>query len=226
MLGGMFVRYSLRTTELEAARRFYAEAIGLALPEGAAEGIALEAWPLHERARALGVPPHWLGHVAVADAERTGARMVELGAERLGPTVRANGIVYVTLRDPCGAVMTVREATARSDAPIGWPQLHTADLERSWSVYSELFGDPPGGFRLFSWSAGGPAVGGMGNTARWAGVHPHWLFHLPVGDVDAAIERVRACGGTARAPVALPDGKRLAACEDPQGAAFGLVQDR
>ena len=53
----------------------------------------------------------------------------------------------------------------------------------------------------------------MGNTARSPGIHPHWLFHLPVTDIDEASARVRALGGTALEPRALPNGMRLAACE-------------
>jgi hypothetical protein len=58
----MFCRYVLRTTDVEAGRRFYAQAIGLEVPPGGTAGAsALEAWPLHERARAAGAPSHWLG---------------------------------------------------------------------------------------------------------------------------------------------------------------------
>jgi uncharacterized protein len=52
----------------------------------------------------------------------------------------------------------------------------------------------------------------------------HWLFFLPVADLDKAVASVKAHGGTAMEPVALPSGMRLSACEDPQGAAFGLAQ--
>lgn len=84
--------------------------------------------------------------------------------------------------------------------------------------------DPEGGHRLFAWAPGGAPVGSMANTARWPEVHPHWLFYFPVSDVEAAVERVVALGGTARDPVAMPDGTVLSACEDPQGAAFGIVR--
>ena len=63
----------------------------------------------------------------------------------------------------------------------------------------------------------------MGNTARWQGIHTHWLFFLPVKDLDKAAGRVRALGGTAMEALAA-GGARLVICEDPQGAAFGLAQ--
>jgi predicted enzyme related to lactoylglutathione lyase len=231
----VFCRYSLRTTDLEAARAFYAEALGLVLPEGMSERSLLEAWPLHERALARGAPPHWLGHLAVDDVEVTMNRLVALGGERLGPTVQAgDGTPFATLRDPFGAVIAVRARSASAAAaPVVWHQLHTREVEGAWALYHELFGwtheqtldvpDPVGGYRLFAWNEAGAVVGSMGNTARWPGVHTHWLFFLPVHDLDDAAARVRALGGTAMEPVTI-SGMRLVGCEDPQGAAFGLAQ--
>ncbi len=230
----MFSRYVLRTTDLDAALRFYEASLGLALPRGPS-GSSLEAWPLHEQARSRGAPAHWLGHAEVDDVEASAARLVELGGERLGPTVQASAGTWATLRDPWGAVIALRARGERpSDRPIAWHQLHTRELERAWAVYAELLGwadagavdvpDPEGGHRLFAWNAGDPAVGSVANTARWQGVHAHWLFHFAVDDLEGALERVRAHGGTAMGPFELPDGRTLAACEDPQGAAFGLVR--
>lgn len=232
----MFSRYSLRTTDAVAARAFYAQAIGLVLPDGAAEGSALEAWPLHERALAQGAPAHWLGQLAVDDAQATVDRIVGLGGQALGPIVQAkDGARFATLRDPFGAVIGVRAGgSSVNDAPVAWHQLHTADADGAWAMYQPLFGwvqrqtlDVPkleGGFRLFAWNEAGPVVGAVGNTARWPGVHPHWLFYLPVASIDDAVASVRAYGGKAMEPVTLPGGMRIAACDDPQGAAFGLAQ--
>ncbi len=232
----MFCRYSLRTTDLAAARAFYAEAIGLMLPDGTREGFALEAWPLHERALALGAPPHWLGHLAVDDVEAMSDRLVSLGSEALGPTVRGgDGTPFATLRDSFGDVIAIRaRGGSAHDSPVVWHQLHTRDVEGAWALYHDLFGwahketldapAPVGGYRLFAWNETGVPIGAMGNTALLPGVHTHWLFYLPVADIDAATARVRALGGTAMEPFVLPNGMRLAACEDPQGAAFGLAQ--
>ena len=95
---------------------------------------------------------------------------------------------------------------------FGWAQTETIDHP-----------DLVGGHRLFAWKEGEAPVGSMGNTGRWPGVHPHWLFYFPTSDLDRAVARVRALGGTATDPMALQPGSFLAACEDPQGAAFGLV---
>jgi uncharacterized protein len=235
-----FCRYDLRTTDPDEARRFYSEAIGLVI-EGEPllhPTAPLAAWRLHEQARARGAPPHWLGQVAVPDVEAMMRRLVERGSEPLGPTVRAaDGSPFATLRDPFGAVFAVRGNHEQAPrAPEVWHQLHTRDADRSWELYSELFGwshtgtietaDPEGGYRLFAWSGSSKSVGSIGNTARWEGVHAHWLFCFPVpaADLEECLARVRAHGGRVlRSPAALPTGERLAPCEDPQGAAFGLM---
>lgn len=230
----MFGRYVLRTIEVDAARRFYEEAVGLRLPAGAAAETSLEAWPLHERARSAGAPAHWLGHLEVDDVEGAVSELSAMGAQSLGPTVRAaSGATWATVRDPFGAVVALRaRGDTPPDRPVEWHQLHTRDLERAWPTYAKLAGwraagtidapDPEGGHRLFAWS--GEPVGSIANTARWPGVHAHWLFYFPVDDVDATAARVRHHGGTAQTPVARVQDRRIAVCEDPHGAAFGVIE--
>jgi predicted enzyme related to lactoylglutathione lyase len=226
-----FVRYDLRTTDADAARRFYIAAVGLDFDESG----PLAVWPLHEQARARGAPAHWLGGIAVPELDPTVRQLLELGSEPLGPVVRAPGTNFAALRDPVGAVMSVREgAPALEHSPVALHQLHTKDVDRAWTLYSELFGwahtetlempELEGGLRLFAWEPGGATVGGMANTARWPGVHAHWLYYFSVADLDDAIAKVRANGGKPLSPVALSNGNRLVACDDPQGAAFGLFQ--
>jgi predicted enzyme related to lactoylglutathione lyase len=237
MTSSVFCRYDLRTTDPDAARGFYSDAVGLDFTEApsAGDNSMLAVWPLHEQARARGAPPHWLGQIGVTDVDATVRRLVELGAERLGPTLRAkDGIPFAMLRDPFGAVVAVRASTQRPGrAPVAWHQLHTKDLDGAWAVYAELFGwthtetldiaDPPGGHRMFAWGGSGKNVGSIANTARWAGVHTHWLFYFPVADLEDSMAKVRAKGGRVLGnPAVLSNGDRLAPCEDPQGAAFGL----
>lgn len=69
----------------------------------------------------------------------------------------------------------------------------------------------------------GSSVGSVANTAPAAGVHTHWLYFFPVADLDGSLALVQVKGGKTLAPVDLPNGDRLADCDDPQGAAFGLI---
>jgi predicted enzyme related to lactoylglutathione lyase len=55
-------------------------------------------------------------------------------------------------------------------------------------------------------------------------VHAQWLYFFRTMDLDRALARVRELGGLTLPPSTTPDGHFLAACDDPQGAAFGLYQ--
>jgi predicted enzyme related to lactoylglutathione lyase len=232
MIGSAFCRYDLRTTDPDAARAFYVDAVGIDFTEA---GSTLAIWPLHEQARARGVPAHWLGQLGVTELATSVQQLLDRGSQLLGPALLRgqDGEAFAVLRDPCEAVVAVRE-TSRRASPVLWHQLHTRDLDRSWAVYSELFGwfqtgaidvdEPEGGHRLFRWKGADADVGSMANTARLPGIHPHWLFYFPTPDLNRTLAEVSAHGGRALAPVELPNAHRIAACEDPQGAAFGLVQ--
>jgi uncharacterized protein len=239
-----FVSYALRTTEVDAAEAFYTELLGW---EVRREGAFREFWAgsrrvgalmaLPERARAQGAPAHWLGHVGVEDVEAAARRFVALGAQQLGPVQQpAPGESVALLKDPQGAVVALCSGRGNT-APgaIAWHELHTTDRERAWACYAELFGWQAAGafelgasvgtYSLFKWSDAGTPVGGMVNTARLPGVHTHWLFYLPVKDLDATIPLLRQRGGTlVNGPMQVPSGDRVAQCEDPQGAAFALYQ--
>ena len=66
-------------------------------------------------------------------------------------------------------------------------------------------------------------------TAR-VGVHPNdedrvIVVYFRVSDIDAAVERVRALGGSAGEPGVEDQGfGRFVECRDPQGVRFGLHQ--
>ncbi len=226
-----FFRYDLRTTDVAAARAFYAGVLGAAFW---GDGVAV--YPLPERVAAQGAPPHWLGHVGAPDAAATAAEIVAQGGQQLGPMQRGpDGSPHALLRDPFGARLAVSAGAATLDhAPLAWHVLHAADHERAFAWYAARFGwtateafdlGPEGGrHQLFAWDESRHSVGGVSNGARVPHVHPQWLFFFPVADLEAALARVRAGGGIALAPTRSPDGNLFAGCDDPQGGAFGLHQ--
>ncbi|WP_437726961.1 hypothetical protein [Sorangium sp. So ce861] len=75
--------------------------------------------------------------------------------------------------------------------------------------------------------AGESSSGLISGVQGRPGVHTHWLFFFPVFSVsslDVAVDRVRRHGGIVIGHIALPNVVRVAACDDAQGAAFGLVE--
>jgi predicted enzyme related to lactoylglutathione lyase len=162
-------------------------------------------------------PPHWVGHIGVADEEQSTARFLALGAQRLGPTA---------LCDPSGAVLALSRET-ETRGRVAWHQLHATDRDAAVAAYASIFGwvkrELEDGHQAFAWDAAGPSVGSISGTVRLPYVHPHWLFFFRVDDLDAALARARDGGAKALDPIVTARGV-LAALDDPQGGAFGIAQ--
>jgi predicted enzyme related to lactoylglutathione lyase len=215
-----FSRYVLRTTDAAAATVFYDAVLGH-------HGDAV--FPLHEQALARGARPHWLGHLDVSDPAAAAAPLLAAGAQQLGPGPGG----AVVLRDPGGALLALGGVSTPSSARVAWHVLRATNAEREAARYAELFGwslgepldlgtDDGQRYRPFSWRTGEASAGVVGELS--AGVHAQWLYFFAVASLDDAVASVRARSGLALAPATLPDGSRLAVCDDPQGAAFGLMQ--
>jgi uncharacterized protein len=230
-----FFQYVLRTTDVPAARAFYEAILGR---------DDAEIVELHEGALARGARPHWLGCIDVADVDAAAREFQARGATPLGPKwVRPDGVAGVVLRDPGGAIVAVAKSAAAaanscagvSRPEVVWHHLNTTAVERAKLNYGELFGweftaprdlGDLGVLHTFAWRAGEAVVGAMSDIASRPHVHPHWLFHFRVADLDLAVERARGRGGVVLGPLALPSAERVAICDDPQGAAFALLEQR
>jgi predicted enzyme related to lactoylglutathione lyase len=223
-----FFRVELRTTDADAARAFYGKILG---------HDRAVIWPLHEQALARGARPHWLGNLGVPDVERATAAFVARGATQLGPPRPANdGRQVSVLRDPGGAIValsTPPPASANASIEAAWHVLNTNDATRAIENYRELFGwevqdrvEIPGQgmFHPFAWQAGEKSAGVIADITGMPGRHPHWLFFFRVEALEPAMDATRAAGGLVLAPIVLPTGERICACDDPQGAAFALIE--
>jgi uncharacterized protein len=220
-----FSRYLLRTTDVAAATAFYTAVLGRT-------GDGIEQLP--EMAIARGARPHWLGHIdsrAAGGAEAMAARFIERGAMRLGPP--ANGAANVTLRDAGGAILALTDSAEQSSAAVVWHQLNTRDAVAAASTYSSLFGwwvaaeadsNQLGQHRSFRFAEGDPKVGVFSDVEGRVGVHSHWLYFFAVPSLDAAVNSAIERGAVVLGPTTLPNGVRVAVCDDPQGAAFGLIE--
>lgn len=220
-----FSRHLLRTSDVPAATAFYDAVLGQRRDE---------IVPLPEAAIARGAPPHWLGHIAVSDvggAQALAGRFVERGALRLGPPSAGD----VILRDPGGAILALTDARGEPATAVAWYQLNTRDRAAATANYAALFGwsfteqldlGALGRHQRFAFASGEPISGVFSDVEGRPGVHTHWLFYFAVRSLEGALEQVRKHGGVAIGPLELPDGVRVAVCDDPQGAAFGLIEQR
>jgi predicted enzyme related to lactoylglutathione lyase len=112
---------------------------------------------------------------------------------------------------------------------FSWHELMAGDVEAAFRFYSQLFGwqkteaiqGPMGTYQMYG--KGGRTFGGMMTRPKDYPAPPHWLYYVKVGDLDAALGRVKAGGGQVlHGPMEVPGGTRVAQCVDPQGAAFAL----
>ena len=121
---------------------------------------------------------------------------------------------------------------AERTGPVGWHELLAADWEKAFAFYAELFGwqkadadaGAVGTYQLFS--AGGETIGGMFTKPATVPV-PFWLYYFNIGDIDAAVKRVRpAAAGSSAARSRCRAAARIVQCTDPQGAIFALMGKR
>ena len=251
---GRFVWYELMTSDVEAAKAFYAKVVGWDTQDALTPGTAYTLFiarkatvsglvELPEAARKMGARPRWIGYVGVNDVDATAERAKHLGgAVRVPPKEIPNVSRSSVIADPQMAPLALlkwlhpgqgRPAEAGASGPVGWHELLAADWEKAWAFYSELFGwqkalaetDPTGGtYQLFS--AGGQTVGGMRNKPATV-PDPYWLYYFNVGDIDAAAKRVTAAHGDIfDGPMRVPGGSWIVHCTDPQGVIFALIGKR
>jgi predicted enzyme related to lactoylglutathione lyase len=196
---------------------------------------------LPDEAVKMGAPPHWLGHVSVADADASAARAQELGGKLLVPVQHIPEVGrFAILSDPQGAVFSAY--TPAGDMPghtgepragdMSWHELNTTDYQAAWKFYSELFGwkntssmdmgPEMGAYWMFGLDPEKP-MGGMSNVAKQMKMPPHWLYYVTVDDIDATVASIQKNGGKIlNGPMDVPGNDKIAQCMDPQGAAFAI----
>jgi len=250
---GRFVWYELMTTDMAAATAFYANVVGWGSENVAMPGMAYTLltvagasvaglMSLPQEAKDIGEEPSWLGYVAVDDVDAAADRVKRLGGTVHVPPQNIGDISrFALVADPQMGTLALlqwlkprREQPVKPGAPgrIRWHELFAADVEKALVFYAALFGwqktgadgDTIGAYQLFS--AAGETIGAMLAKPSTIAV-PFWLHYFEIGDIDAAVERVRAGGGKIlNGPLEVAGGAWAAQCGDPQGAVFGLLGTR
>ncbi|MEU3661806.1 VOC family protein [Streptomyces sp. NPDC032940] len=234
----------LGTSDLEAAKRFYAELFGWRPetdPRQQAggytvchlDGAAVAALtPLYRQAQ----PVAWNVSFAVADADAA-ARWVTAagGTVTQGPVDVFDAGRSAVAVDPAGAVFQLWQAGTfpgagvfNAPGSLGWVELLTREPRRAAGFYTTVFGwSVTASARYPQWSLDGADFGGMVTMDEKFPheVPAHWLPYFAVADVDTAAAGTTDGGGTVlMEPTSLPDGPRIAVLRDPQGAMFGVYR--
>lgn len=220
---GDIIYASLQVADADRAADFYAAVLGWT-PQGGDGRYLVEGTP---RVGILGdsAPPTLFCCYAVADLDAAVARVRAAGGHTEGPTDQPHGRV-ADCTDAGGAPFAVYQLDPDYTAVPGPGALayvtHLAgDSRRFRDFYGAVLGwsFTPGrvddGWNIEGSTPAGGVAGGQ-PTARAVAM---WT----VTDIDAAVGRVRAAGGTASDPEQMPYGMS-SECQDDQGTPFWLGQ--
>jgi uncharacterized protein len=250
---GRFVWYELMTTDVVAAKTFYAKVMGWNVLDVSMPGMPYALFAagktsvtgvlgLPKDAKKIGAKPRWMGYVAVDDVDAAAEKVKQLGGTvHVPPQNIPNISRFSIVADPQTATLALFKGLGPIEGQpiepgqpghVGWHELLAADWEKAFAFYEDLFGwqkadaeaGPLGTYQVFS--AAGETIGGMFTKPSTVPI-PFWLLYFGVADIDTAAERVNAAGGhVIEGPVEAPAGSWIARCTDPQGAMFALEGKR
>ena len=211
---------------------------GSAGPLGGIMGIPAEAG-------ACGMSPWWGGYIGSADVDADVKRLSAAGArvQRAPEDIPGVGR-FAVMGDPGGATFLLLNgsspegmdaASPMAKGHVGWHELYSGDFDADLAFYTSQFGwgkgdamdmGEMGSYQLFSLSGGTDFNSMSGGMMKKPAEMPQplWLFYFVVGDIDAAVDKVKAGGGTVlNGPMEVPGGAWIIQATDPQGAMFALV---
>lgn len=250
---GGFVWYELLTADVAAAKAFYGSVVGWDAEDASTSEFAYSVFrvgkvpviglmDLPPEARRMGATPRWVGYIGVDDVDACAERIKRLGGTLYVPPTDSNIGRISVVTDPqtatfalVGGLKFSQRQSADPDAAghVGWHELFATDGNKAFGFYAELFGwqeaeaktSPLDSYHAFS--VGGQTIGGTFTKLATVPV-PFWLYYFNVGDLDAALRRVKEAGGRVmQGPLDLPgDSGGIGRCVDPQGAMFALQGSR
>lgn len=220
---GDIVYASLQVADADRAAAFYSAVLGWT-PQGGAGRYLVEGSP---RVGIVADPARrtLFCCYAVADLDAAVERVRAAGGHSEGPTDQPHGRV-ADCTHAGGAPFALYQLDPDYTA-VGGPGglAYVTHLTTDAQSFRDFFGAvlgwtfTPGhaedGWNLASGTPGGGVAGGQPEPRAEA------MWSVP--DIDAAVERVRAAGGTASDPEQMPYG-RSAKCVDDQGTQFWLGQ--
>jgi predicted enzyme related to lactoylglutathione lyase len=230
----------------EAAREFYHAVFGWDYDIGGPEfGGYATARAGSRSAAGIGgqvpggpsMPAAWNLYFASNDLEADVARATALGAKALFPPMVVGEFGgMATCADPTGAVFSFWKAGTHIGAQVTdepgsttWYELSTPNAKQARDFYAALLNltaEPmPGGLEYYTLKRGDDMQCGIMQIDPAGGAMPAmWVSYFAVADIEAAVAAVKKHGGQVMGGIDDSPFGRLAACVDPAGGAFKLIQ--
>lgn len=228
--------------DVDAAKSFYADALGWTYTEPAAEfGGYFNALSGGRLAAGMGPqmeeehPPAWVTYFSSDDAQESADRITANGGTIIGGPhpIGTLGHMVVAL-DPQGHVFGVWQPLEfpgitifNEPGSLVWNEAAVADPAAAREFYSAVFGftfdeiEGMDGYSTFKKDAG--ALGGLGGVTP--GAPQGWSTSFSVASVDDTVATVERGGGKVTMAAQDTSFGRFAVVEDPWGAGFSLMQE-
>ncbi|MCB6176523.1 VOC family protein [Rhodobacter sp. Har01] len=238
--------YELVTPDAAQAQAFYGPVLGWEFQDAGMPGFSYML-AMKTGAMVAGLmqpdapmPCFWMVYFAVDDCDAATARVAALGGtvHRAPEDIPGTGR-FAVVADPQGAAFGVlqplpgQEGSAfdqRKEGHGNWHELQTSDSAGALAFYRDLLGwgtgqamdmGPMGTYQIIR--RGEADIGGIMRLPQ-PGIPPNWTPFFGVNGTNAAIDRVRAAGGTIlHGPQEVPGPAFIAYFQDPQGAVFAVV---
>lgn len=236
----------LMSADTDRARTFYGELLGWECGEAnpdmggyanfTRDGVMVAGLMQKQEAN---LADFWSVYLEVSDAAATAATCESSGGQLfLGPQAVADLGVMVVAGDVGGAVIGMWESGTHSGFGVhnepgapAWFELLTPAYDASLDFYRDVFGwtveivsDTPE-FRYSVLTIDGLQYAGIMDSAGHAdAAPPMWSTYMQVDSTDASCAQVESLGGSIVRPALDTPYGRLAACADPMGATFSLMQ--
>lgn len=242
--------------DLPAAQRFYTDVVGWSiaamdmLGSGDVQYHVATAPDGDQVAGLMANPmptaPAWMIYFGVEDADATVAAMTGAGAAIHMPPTTMDGVGRMAmLTDPQNAAFYVMRGASDEDSRAFldyrqgdvtghgvWVELASPDPQSAIAFYTQHLGlvqagaMPMGDLGEYSFiQAGDTGIGAVMGVVM--GAKPGWQVYFGTDDIDAAVERLKAAGGTLiQGPDQIPGGNYAVVAEDFAGAHFGFSGPR
>lgn len=236
----------LMTPDAAAARTFYGHVFGWEYDVSGPEfgyyatarlGDRMTVGVVGNQPDAPPQPPGWSLFFASHNCEGDTERATALGGSVMFPPAAVGDVgTMAVLADPTGAPFCLWQAGTHpgwqvTDEPgaVTWFELYTPDAKRARDFYTALLGTTanlvPGGLEYYSLHHGSEMLAGIMQTdPSWGAMPTQWVPYFAVANADQTLAAIVEHGGKAMSGIDDSPFGRLAACADPAGAFFKIVE--